>query len=206
MAISVLTSLQNLRLSGSDCKLRPGFQKLKNLRNLDFHYRCSINTLGDLYFENIQSNREVSISLKGCPITRLSENSLIMEANVTELDLSDTHLTLKQILNAKKLFQHFNCPNVFLHSLKRIPNFELCQVFEVFVNTNIIALDVSDNLIVYYSWHRRFSLPPKLERLYLHRNRIDYKALLHELSNNVNTLKYLDLSDQFLDRPSVLKR
>lgn len=162
----MLSNLQTIDLVGRNCKLGSGFQNLKRLENIIFRYPCNITQLSDFHFENIQSERNITIYLNACPISSFTKTSFVMKSNLISLDLSYTKLSLQQILDSVQIFK--NLRKLSLKFLISAEEWYLLEpVLASFVETKISYLNLDGNLIKMSSVTDTFKFPPNLESLSL---------------------------------------
>ncbi|XP_059142850.1 toll-like receptor 4 [Physella acuta] len=194
-AISVLSNLQTIDLVGRNCKLGSGFQKLKRLENITFRYACNITQLSDFHFANIHSDRNISIYLRACPISTFAKTSFVMKSNLISLDLSNTKLSIQQILDSVQIFKNLRELSIdFLISIKTWYSLE--SVLASFVETKISYLNLDGNNLLMSSVTDTFKFPPNLESLSLrYSNYIDIEIFITALRMGPrNSLKRLTVT------------
>ncbi|XP_059170782.1 toll-like receptor 4 [Physella acuta] len=95
------------------------------------------------------SGTDLSVNLNGCPITSISGTSVIMESKVAALDLSFTHLNLKQILKAKSLEKKLPLSPKLERLYLRKNNINLTALLHAMANevNTVKHLDLSQQLL-----------------------------------------------------------
>lgn len=159
------------------------FRKLKRLESIRFGDSCILTHLCDNYFENIQSEQNLTVLLAACPLSSFTNTSFVMGSNLSGLILDITQLTLQQVLDSIQLFK--NLQEFSIKKLRQISivDYYLEHVLEYFVETEIKKLTISGNKISFNFESGYLIVPPKLKTLITDRFKYPLKYFIDALRN-----------------------